>query len=55
MSFIFNKKISVKYIPKEKPTVTKDMYIKNKRTLETRIPNLSANLDKTAKPCFSKK
>jgi len=25
------------------------------RTLETLIPNLSANLDDTAKPCFSKK
>ena len=31
------------------------MYIKNKRTFETFIPNLSANRDDTAKPCFSKK
>jgi len=29
--------------------------MKNKRTLETLTPNLSANRDETAKPCFSKK
>ena len=42
-------------MPNENPRVTNDMYIKKKRTLETFIPNLSANLDDTAKPCFSKK
>ena len=54
MSFNRSKNANVKYIPKEKPNVTKDIYIKNKRTLDTRIPNLSANLEETAKPCFSK-
>ncbi len=31
------------------------MYIKNNRTFDTLIPNLSANRDETANPCFSKK
>ena len=35
--------------------VTNDIYIKNKRTLDTSIPNLSANREDTANPRFSKK
>lgn len=45
----------VKYKPKDKPTVTNDMYIKNRRTLVARIPKRSANLEDTLKPCRSKK
>jgi|LGVE01.1.fsa_nt_gb hypothetical protein len=55
MSFNRNKKANVKYIPNDNPTVTKDMYIKNKRTFVALIPILSANLDETSKPLFSKK
>jgi hypothetical protein len=54
-SFNFNRKASTRYKAKEKPRVTKERYIKNNRTLETLIPNLSANLEDTEKPCLSKK
>ena len=55
MSLSFKINAKVRYNPNPKPTVTKDIYIKNKRTLEARIPNLSAKRDATKNPCFSKK
>jgi hypothetical protein len=54
-SFNLIQKANVKYTPNHNPAVTKDIYIKNRRTLVTRIPNLSANLEDTWKPYFSKK
>ena len=49
-SFKRNTKANVKYNAKDKPTVTKEMYIKNNRTFKARIPNLSASLEETANP-----
>ena len=46
-SFNLIQKANVRYTPKPKPTVTKEMYIKNRRTLEARIPNLSAKREET--------
>jgi len=54
-SFNFKRNAVVKYIAKDTPRVAKVKYIKNNRTFFARIPNLSANLEETAKPCFSKK
>ena len=54
MSFKRKAKASVKYKPNESPTVTNEIYTKNKRTFVTLMPNLSANLVETAKPWRSK-
>lgn len=40
---------------KEMPKVTKERYIKNNLTFDTLAPILSASLEETAKPYFSKK
>ena len=47
MSFSFSQKASVKYTPNQSPTVTKEMYIKKRRTLVARIPSLSASREDT--------
>ncbi len=54
ISFKRNTKAKVKYNAKDKPTVTKEMYIKNNLTFKARIPNLSASLEETANPWRSK-
>lgn len=54
ISLSFKRNAIVKYNPKPKPTVTKVMYTKNNLTLVARIPNLSASLEATKKPFFSK-
>lgn len=46
---------SVRYSIKPNPSVAKEEYIKNILTFLARIPNLSATLEETAKPYFSKK
>jgi hypothetical protein len=46
-SFSFIQKAKVRYTPNHKPAVTKETYIKNKRTLVTRIPKLSASREDT--------
>jgi len=55
MSLSLSRNAKVKYTPKDKPTVTKLIYTKNKRTFEARIPKRSAKRDNTLNPCFSKK
>ncbi len=50
ISFKRSTNANIKYNAKDKPTVTKEMYIKNKRTFKARIPNLSASLEETANP-----
>lgn len=46
-SLSFIQKAKVRYTPNHKPAVTKDTYIKNNRTLVTRIPKLSASREDT--------
>lgn len=46
-SFSFIKKATVRYTPNPNPTVTNEMYTKNKRTLVARMPSLSARREDT--------
>lgn len=46
-SFSRTKNAKTRYMAKPNPAVTKVKYIKNKRTLEVRIPSLSAKREET--------